>query len=112
MADVKISELPAATLPLAETELLEIVQSSTNKKVSVDSLFASFLGHTLVYSGELLDRVDCFLDAAKTQLHRKFTMIRTSGKITSIEIRNAADTLLQTVTLSYTGNKITGATRA
>lgn len=38
MADVKISGLPAATTPLAGTEVLPIVQSSTTKKVSVDNL--------------------------------------------------------------------------
>jgi len=111
MADVKISALPAATLPLDQDELLETVQDGVNKKVAIGSLFASYLGHTLVYTGDVLDRVDCFLDAAKTQLHRKFTMVRTSGKITSVEVRNAADTLVETILLSYTGNKLLGATR-
>ena len=40
MADVKISGLPAATTPLAGTEVLPIVQSSSTKKVSVDNLTA------------------------------------------------------------------------
>jgi hypothetical protein len=40
MADVKISALPAATTPLAGTEVLPIVQSSTTKKVSVADLTA------------------------------------------------------------------------
>jgi hypothetical protein len=39
MADLKISQLPAATLPLAGTEVLPIVQSGTTKKVAVDNLF-------------------------------------------------------------------------
>jgi hypothetical protein len=38
MADTKISALPASTLPLAGTEVLPIVQSSTTKKVAVDDL--------------------------------------------------------------------------
>jgi hypothetical protein len=38
MADKKISELTAASLPLAGSEVLPVVQSSTNKKVSVDDL--------------------------------------------------------------------------
>lgn len=38
MADVKISNLPASTTPLAGTEVLPIVQSGTTKKVSVDNL--------------------------------------------------------------------------
>jgi len=41
MADLKISQLPAATTPLAGTEVLPIVQSGTTKKVSVDDLTAN-----------------------------------------------------------------------
>jgi hypothetical protein len=51
MADTKISALPASTVPLAGTEVLPIVQSSTTKQVSVANLTAgrSFdaLGMTL-----------------------------------------------------------------
>jgi len=38
MADVKISQLPAATTPLAGTEEVPLVQSGTTKKVSVSNL--------------------------------------------------------------------------
>jgi hypothetical protein len=38
MADLKISALPAATVPLAGTEVLPIVQSGTTKQVSIDNL--------------------------------------------------------------------------
>jgi len=40
MADTKISGLPASTTPLAGTEVLPIVQSSTTKQVSVANLTA------------------------------------------------------------------------
>ena len=40
MADSKISALPAATVPLAGTEVLPIVQSSTTRQVSVANLTA------------------------------------------------------------------------
>ena len=40
MADSKISALPASTVPLAGTEVLAIVQSSTTKQVSVANLTA------------------------------------------------------------------------
>lgn len=40
MADVKISGLPASTVPLAGTEVLPIVQSSTTKKVSIANVTA------------------------------------------------------------------------
>ena len=35
MADVKISGLPAATTPVAGTEVLPIVQSTTTKKLTI-----------------------------------------------------------------------------
>lgn len=38
MADLKISQLTSVTLPLAGTEVLPIVQSSSTKKVSTDDL--------------------------------------------------------------------------
>jgi hypothetical protein len=41
MADVKISNLPASTTPLAGTEELPIVQSGTTKKTSVESVLTS-----------------------------------------------------------------------
>lgn len=51
MADLKISQLPAATTPLAGTEVLPVVQSSTTDKVSVANLTAgrtvSMLGATV-----------------------------------------------------------------
>ena len=41
MADVKISQLPAATTPLAGTEQIPLVQGTTTKQVTVDGLFTS-----------------------------------------------------------------------
>ena len=46
MADKKISQLPAVTMPLAETEVLPIVQSSTTKKVTVAEL-TTLIKHTM-----------------------------------------------------------------
>lgn len=40
MADVKISALPAATTPLAGTELVPIVQSGVTSRVSIDNVTA------------------------------------------------------------------------
>ena len=40
MADLKISQLPSATTPLAGTEVLPIVQSGVTDKVSVANLTA------------------------------------------------------------------------
>ena len=41
LADVKISQLPAATTPLAGTEQIPLVQGTTTKQVTVDGLFTS-----------------------------------------------------------------------
>jgi hypothetical protein len=41
MADVKISQLPAATTPLAGTEQIPLVQSSTTKQVTVSNLLTT-----------------------------------------------------------------------
>jgi hypothetical protein len=41
MADVKISELPSASTPLAGTEQIPLVQSSTTKKITVSNLLTS-----------------------------------------------------------------------
>ena len=41
MADVKISQLPAASTPLAGTEEIPLVQSSTTKKITVSNLLTS-----------------------------------------------------------------------
>jgi hypothetical protein len=41
MADLKISQLTSATTPLAGTEVLPIVQSSSTKKVSIENVLTS-----------------------------------------------------------------------
>jgi len=52
MADSKISALPASTTPLAGTEVLPIVQSSTTKQVSVANLTAGrAIGATSIQFG-------------------------------------------------------------
>jgi hypothetical protein len=38
MANVKITDLTAATVPLAGTELFEVVQSATSKKVAASDI--------------------------------------------------------------------------
>lgn len=52
MADSKISALPASTTPLAGTEVLPIVQSSTTRQVSVANLTAGrAIGATSIQFG-------------------------------------------------------------
>ena len=43
MADAKISALPAATIPLALTEVLPLVQSSTTKQVTVSQILTGVI---------------------------------------------------------------------
>ena len=61
MADTKISALPASTVPLAGTEVLPIVQSSTTKQVSVANLTA---GRTFSALGMTLTSTDAGATAA------------------------------------------------
>jgi hypothetical protein len=61
MADTKISALPASTVPLAGTEVLPIVQSSTTKQVSVANLTA---GRSFDASGMTLTSTDAGATAA------------------------------------------------
>lgn len=63
MADTKISALPASTTPLAGTEVLPIVQSSTTKQVSVANLTA---GRTFEALGVTLTSTDAGATAAPT----------------------------------------------
>jgi hypothetical protein len=46
MADLKISQLTGATTPLAGTEVVPLVQSSTTKKVSVENLVNGYAANT------------------------------------------------------------------
>lgn len=46
MADLKISALTSATTPLAGTEVVPLVQSSTTKKVSVENLVNGYAAST------------------------------------------------------------------
>ena len=61
MADTKISALPASTVPLAGTEVLPIVQSSSTKQVSVANLTA---GRTFDALGMTLTSTDAGATAA------------------------------------------------
>ena len=63
MADTKISALPASTVPLAGTEVLPIVQSSTTKQVSVANLTA---GRSFDALGMTLTSTDAGAAAAPT----------------------------------------------
>jgi hypothetical protein len=68
MADLKISALTASTTPLAGTEVLPIVQSSTTKQVSVANLTAgrSVSGTSFVPTGSTVPANGMYLPATNT----------------------------------------------
>ena len=51
MADIKISQLPAATTPLAGTEEIPLVQSGTTKKATVSQIIAGATGGVTAVTG-------------------------------------------------------------
>lgn len=83
MADSKISALPASTTPLAGTEVLPIVQSSTTKQVSVANLTA---GRTFDALGMTLTSTDAGASAAPTlDLYRDSATPAASDTLGEIE---------------------------
>lgn len=83
MADTKISALPASTVPLAGTEVLPIVQSSTTKQVSVANLTA---GRTFEALGVTLTSTDAGATAAPTiDLYRDSATPAASDTLGEIE---------------------------
>jgi hypothetical protein len=68
MADLKISALTASTTPLAGTEVLPIVQSSTTKQVSVANLTAgrSVTATNFIPSGSAVPTNGVYLPAANS----------------------------------------------
>ncbi len=111
MADKKLSELSTAAA-LTGSELLEVVQSADNAKVTLDVLLAGppKNGTTVNYVDGFISEVLLYADSAKTDLYRRYVLNRTGNQISTIEIRDDASTLLQTITLTYTGSQITGST--
>jgi hypothetical protein len=83
MADKKISALPASTTPLAGTEVLPIVQSSTTKQVSVANLTA---GRTFDALGMTLTSTDASAAASPLlELYRDSATPATSDTLGEIE---------------------------
>ena len=83
MADTKISALPASTVPLAGTEVLPIVQSSTTKQVSVANLTA---GRSINALGMTLTSTDAGATAAPLlELYRDSASPAASDTLGEIE---------------------------
>lgn len=90
MADLKISQLPAATTPLAGTEVLPIVQSGSTVQVSVNNLTAgktvnaSAVVATTVTATTLKGSLDTDVTAAKLTVSG--TSVVASGTDTNISL--------------------------
>jgi hypothetical protein len=83
MADTKISALPASTVPLAGTEVLPIVQSSTTKQVSVANLTA---GRSFDALGMVLTSTDAGANASPLlELYRDSATPAASDTLGEIE---------------------------
>jgi hypothetical protein len=90
MADLKISQLPAATTPLAGTEVLPIVQSGSTVQVSVNNLTAgkavsaSTVTATTVTATTFEGSLDTNVAAAKLTVSG--TSVVASGTDTNIDL--------------------------
>ena len=90
MADLKISQLPAATTPLAGTEVLPIVQSGNTVQVSVNNLTAgkavsaSTVTATTVTATTFAGNLDTNVAAAKLTVSG--TSVVASGTDTNISL--------------------------
>tara|TARA_R110002126_G_scaffold164268_2_gene312142 strand:- start:709 stop:1329 length:621 start_codon:yes stop_codon:yes gene_type:complete len=81
MADLKISALPAATVPLAGTEVLPIVQSGATRQVSIDNLTTGKAVSATTVNATTFDTV---VAAAKTTLSG--TTLAASGTDANISL--------------------------
>jgi hypothetical protein len=90
MADLKISQLPAATTPLIGSEVLPIVQAGTTKQVSIDNLTAgkavaaSTVTATTVTATTFAGSLDTNVAAAKLTVSG--TSVVASGTDTNISL--------------------------
>ena len=116
MADVKISALPASTTPLAGTEVLPIVQSSTTRQVSVANLTAGRAVSALsiatttdatfaTTSGSVgigTSSVSATLEKVSIQSNSTPNLILRSTGNSSMRFYNSADNAANSCQLNYT----------
>lgn len=114
MADLKISQLPVATTPLAGTEVLPIVQSGTTKQVSVNDMIPANSDPTFnsvtVTTSVAATTFDTNVAAAGVTLVG--TTLAADGTDTNIDINitpkgtgaiNGSDTILRRLMFKDTG---------
>jgi hypothetical protein len=112
MADLKISQLPAATVPLAGTEVLPIVQSGTTKQVSVDDLTAGKTVSASIVTATTVNATTFDTNVAAAGVTLVGTTLSADGTDTNIDINvtpkgtgavNMSDTILRRSMFKDTG---------
>jgi hypothetical protein len=114
MADLKISQLPAATTPLAGTEVLPIVQSGTTKQVAVSNIIPSNADLTVnsLVSTTFVNATTFDTNVAAAGVTLVGTTLSADGTDTNIDINvtpkgtgavNMSDTILRRAMLKDTG---------
>jgi hypothetical protein len=122
MADVKISGLPASTLPLAGTEVLPLVQSGVTKKVATDDLTVKNVRSNattglLQIAGptagttRVMTTPDANFTVARTDAGQTFTGTQNFAALTaSSAVATDASKNLVSVTNTGTGNNVLATT--
>lgn len=101
MADKKISDLTAATAPLAGTEVLPIVQSSSTKKVAVNDLTVKNVRSNATTGLLQIAGPTASTTRVMTTPDANFTVARTDASQTFAGSQNFSDFYLTGVTKKY-----------
>lgn len=110
MADLKISELPDATLPLNDADLMEVVQGGVNKKAPKSAVSDGAGGTWGGITGTLSDQTDLNTALGNRQLLVNSATALTdaaSMDLTAIKHTLTTSSATRTFTISYTGDDIT-----
>ena len=118
MADVKISGLPAATLPLAGTEVLPLVQSGVTKKVASDDLTVKNIRSNAttgilqvtgpaIGSTRVMTTPDANFTVARTDAAQTFTGVQTMTDPNLVSSINAQTGTTYTLAAADIGKVIT-----
>ena len=112
MADLKISQLPAATTPLAGTEVLPIVQSGSTVQVSVNNLTAGKDVSAAIITATTVNATTFDTNVAAAGVTLVGTTLSADGTDTNIDVNvtpkgtgavNMSDTILRRAMLKDTG---------
>ena len=112
MADLKISQLPAATTPLAGTEVLPIVQAGGTVQVSVNNLTAGKDVSAAIITATTVNATTFDTNVAAAGVTLVGTTLSADGTDTNIDVNvtpkgtgavNMSDTILRRAMLKDTG---------